>query len=269
MSRRKRQLCSTDITSTVVSLHYIRIGPHYALSPPFFDFSNSKRREKESPTSVLIMGAINKNSTKNPRSPVSRIRPFPRFRRIFIYYLALLPLPLLILLFLTKENIHSPPPPPPPPSSSSHPLFSYLLTPELEIMRLHVLSLLGIGGALINVAYSAAIALAPRQTASPGPIIPEINEFVESLSLDPTAASEVATKLNESAVALNLTSTPPPEAKLRKRTLDLATDLACWIIQLKFAADSCEDGSTTYTTLSTLNWFVSSPPIQPANAFVG
>lgn len=211
------------------------------------------------------MGAVNKNSSKNPRSPVSRIRPFPQFHRISIYYLAFLLPPLLILLSLTKENIH---PPPPPPSSSSPPLFSYLLTPELEIMRFHVLSLLGIGGALINVAYSAAIALAPRQTDSPEPIAPTtIPDFVDLLSLDNTTATEVAAKLNDSAVALNLTGAPPSKAKLRKRTADLATELACWIIQLKFAGDSCKDGSTSYTTLSTLNWFVSSLPHTPGKCF--
>ncbi|PWW76983.1 FAD-binding domain-containing protein [Tuber magnatum] len=120
-------------------------------------------------------------------------------------------------------------------------------------MRIHALSLLGIGCALINVAYSAAIALAPRQTASPE-IIPEITKFVESLALAPEQANEVAAKLNESAAALNLTSAPPPEAKLRKRSTVLATNLTCWIIQIKFASNSCEEGSTSYTTLSTMNW---------------
>ncbi|KAG0128355.1 hypothetical protein HOY82DRAFT_586490 [Tuber indicum] len=121
-------------------------------------------------------------------------------------------------------------------------------------MRLHVLSLLGIGCALINVAHSAAVALAPRQTPAPGPIIPEITEFVDSLSLEPGQENEVAQKLNDSAAALNLTDTPPQKAKLRKRSNVIATNIACWIIQIKFAENSCEEGSSSYSTLSTMNW---------------
>ncbi|RPA97005.1 FAD-binding domain-containing protein [Choiromyces venosus 120613-1] len=136
-------------------------------------------------------------------------------------------------------------------------------------MRFHAISLLGIGSALFNVAYTAAIGLditgtpvlKARQTVTPttttstatGSILPTITDFVGFLGLDPTTANDVAVKLNDSAVALNLIS-PAPTAKLRKRDLVLATNLACWIIQLKFAANSCVDGTTPYATLSTMNW---------------